>query len=78
MATVNNKAMVDTIIEGDGIYPGDEHMRVVKIVEYTNDWGGTCWGLIYRGEDLMRYHTSGYTHNPKTIWVYNPGFSERI
>jgi len=69
MATINSRAIVDELIKGNGIYPGD-HIRVVKIVEYTNDWGGQCYGLIYADEPWDNYHESQFVHNPKTIWEF--------
>ena len=69
MATVNSKEIVSAIIEGNGTYPGDEHMPpVVRIVQYNNQFnGGIAYGLIYRGEDLNRYF-GGACHNSKVIW----------
>jgi hypothetical protein len=68
MATVNSREVVDAIIKGKGFYPGD-HLRVVKIVQYANMFdGGTAYGLIYEGEDPMRYHNATACINPQTIW----------
>jgi hypothetical protein len=70
MATINSPFIVDEIIDGKGMYPGD-HIRVVKIVEYNNDFNGeTAYGLIYEHEDLDRYRESQFIHNPRTIWEY--------
>jgi len=66
MSTISSKKMVDQIIADDGHYPGDP--RVIKIVEYTNAWGGTCYGLIYYEAGLNNYAPSQYVKNPKTIW----------
>ena len=67
MATVNSKAIVDEIIAGNGLYPGDD-IPVVCIVQYNNQFnGGIAYGLIYRGEDLNRYF-GGACHNSKVIW----------
>jgi len=67
MATVNSKAIVDEIIAGNGLYPGDD-IPVVRIVQYNNQFnGGIAYGLIYRGEDLNRYF-GGACHNSKVIW----------
>lgn len=72
MATISQREVVDQIIKGNGIYPGDEEYPVVKIVEYNNMFDGrVAWGLIYEGEDLMRYHTAGACKNPKTVWELN-------
>jgi len=67
LATVNSKAIVDEIIAGNGLYPGDD-IPVVRIVQYNNQFnGGIAYGLIYRGEDLNRYF-GGACHNSKVIW----------
>lgn len=67
MATINSKEIVDEIIAGNGYYEDDP--RVVKIVKYTNNFGGKlCYGLIYQSEDLDRYHASEYILSPETLW----------
>ena len=68
MATVNSREVVDIIIKNNGWYPGDD-IPVVRIVEYNNQFNGEiAWGLIFRGEDLGRYHSSPAVHNPRIIW----------
>lgn len=75
MATVSSKEIVDDIIAGDGLYGSEEEgydPLVVKIVEYRNQFNGDpAWGLIYEGEDLMRYHNAPACHSPQTIWVHS-------
>ena len=75
MATVTSKAIVDEIIAGNGLYGNDEDgydPLVVKIVAYSNMFnGGEAWGLIYEGEDPMRYHNAPACHHPQTIWVHS-------
>ena len=74
MATITHRPTVDVLIQNDGIYPGDEDMPVVKIVEYNNMFdGGLAWGLIYVGDDLMMYHKSPACLNPRTIWEKEKG-----
>lgn len=64
MATVS-KAIADKIVKGDGY----DHMQVVRIVKYQNQFdGGYAYGLIYRGENLQRYHQSPACHNPEIYW----------
>lgn len=71
MATITDKSIVDRIIEGNGIYPGDEDMPIVKIVKYQNAFnGGDAYGLIYKGESLDRYTETVFVINPKTIWEH--------
>jgi hypothetical protein len=68
MATVNSRAIVDEIIEGNGYYEDDE-LQVVKIVQYNNIFdGGITYGLIWEGEDPWRYHKGEACLNPRTIW----------
>lgn len=68
MSTINSKEIIDKIIAGNGIYPGDEHCSpIVRIVEYTNAWGGTCWGTETQRE-LGKYHPTEFVRNPKVIW----------
>jgi len=70
MATITSKEIVDDIIAADGRYMGDP--QVVKVVEYSNMFnGGQAWGIIYEGEDPMRYHNAPACHNPQTIWVHS-------
>ena len=66
MGTFTSKAIIDQLIENNGHYPGDP--QISKIVEYTDNWGNTAWGVVYPWEDQERYRESDYVHNPKTIW----------
>ena len=71
MATINDRATVDRIVEGNGIYPGDEDMPIVKIVKYQNAFNGDdAYGLIYRGESLDRYAETMFIVNPETVWEH--------
>ena len=63
MATIDSKEIIDDIIAGK--YPEDEW---VKIVKYTNAWGGQCYGCISKGMDLESYAPSEYVINPVTYW----------
>jgi hypothetical protein len=66
MSTINDRAMVDQIIVNDGAYADDP--LIIKIVEYTNAWGGQAYGLIYNQRDWNKYDASPYVINPKTLW----------
>lgn len=72
MSTVSGthgKEAVDLIIKNNGIYPGDEDMPVIRIVEYNNMFNGeVAWGLIYKGDSRNMYHDSPACLNPRTIW----------
>ena len=70
MATVNSREIVDEIIANNGYYEGDP--RVIRIVQYTNNWGGTAYGLVFETEVSMgllyRYEQSENCHNPVVIF----------
>lgn len=67
MGTFDDKAIIDELIANDGHYEDDP--RVVKIVEYENFEGRTCWGVVYPGEDPNRYERpTAYVQNPRVIW----------
>lgn len=64
MATVS-KEIADDIIAGK--YPDDT--PTIRIVKYQNNFdGGDSYGVIYQGEDPLRYHRSPYCHNPTIYW----------
>jgi hypothetical protein len=58
-----DKTLADRIIAGD--YEED---CWVKIVEYTNKWGGTSYGCIRKGQDLDSYRETAYVINPRVYW----------
>ena len=67
MGTVS-KGIADKIIEGNGHYPGEEHMEpYVRIVEYTNMGGVMAYGLEFN-RDLGKYCESAFVRNPKVYW----------
>lgn len=68
MATVS-KDLADELVFGDGYYSDDP--RVVRIVEYTNAWGGQSFGLEYEGQ-LGKYSESEYVQSPKVYWQAEP------
>jgi len=57
--------MIDRIVASNGYYMDDP--RVVRIVEYTNAWGGLAYGIEY-GHQLGKYAESEYVRNPKVYW----------
>ena len=69
MATVDNKQMIDAIIAANNGYYGDGP-RVYMIVEYTNWYGNTTWGITWeRDRDKDKYLIeSEYVRNPKILW----------
>ena len=71
MSTINDEKIVNQIIEGNGIYPGDEDMPIVKIVKYQNRFNGKdAYGLIYKGDRLDMYQETEFVNNPQTIWEH--------
>jgi hypothetical protein len=69
MPTVN-KDIAYKVILGNGMYPGD-HMRVVRVTEYDNMFGGVSYGLDYEGWGHA-YGPSPYVQDPRIIWEYKP------
>jgi hypothetical protein len=77
MATIDSQDIIDTLLENDGIYPGDEHMPVVRIVQYTNSYGDRTHGIVYEREARMgllhRYdRPSEYISAPEVIFRRPP------
>ncbi len=77
MATVDKK-FADRLIAGDGLLPecGEEapdNPPASSIVEFTNAWGKTAYGVVFEGErDQEKYmHESDYVQSPRVIWQRN-------
>ncbi len=71
MATIDSRAAIDAIIAANGRQYPDEP-PVVRIVEYTNAWDKTCWGIVFEDEpaDMYRYEMeSDYVKRPRVIWT---------
>jgi hypothetical protein len=64
MATVD-KAMANVIAAKQGYYADDP--RVHRIIEYTNAWGGTSYGIEYAHE-IGRYAESEFVRSPSVYW----------
>jgi hypothetical protein len=77
MATIDDQGIITTLLANDGIYPGDEHMPVVRIVAYTNAYGTRTHGIVYEAEARMgllhRYdRPSEYISAPEVIFRRSP------
>lgn len=77
MATIDDQGIIDTLLANDGIYPGDEHMPVVRIVQYTNGFGDRTHGIVYEREArlglLHRYEqVSEFISAPEVIFRRPP------
>ncbi len=62
MSTVS-KTIADDIIAGK--YPEDQ---AVKIVKYTNAWGGEAYGVVSAGGNLDNYRASNLVQNLSVYW----------
>ncbi len=63
MSTVDKK-IADEIIAGK--YPED---NAIAIVKYQNQFnGGDSYGVIFKGQDPLKYHRSPAYHNPVYYW----------
>jgi hypothetical protein len=75
--TVDSQDIIDALIAGNGVYPGDESLPagpVVRIVQYTNSWGNRTHGVVYEAEAragrLHRYErVSKSISDPVVIWT---------
>lgn len=69
MATLS-KEFADRLVAGE--FPED---GIVRIVKYTNVWGGEAYGCTFRGElDHDRYlRETEFVRNPSIYWE-NPKF----
>ncbi len=71
MATIDNPEAIAKIIAANGAEYPDEP-PVVKIVQYTNANGGTCYGVTWEGEPLFRYDfPTPWIQNPVVMWERN-------
>lgn len=70
MATIDSKEFIDKIIAANGrLYENDP--PITRIVEYTNAWGRTAYGVVFQGEahqDRYEIETE-YVQNPKVIFL---------
>jgi hypothetical protein len=67
MGTIS-KDIADEIVAG-----GYKEDRPVKIVKYTNQWGGEGYGLICAGQNLDRYAASQFVRDPVVYWTSTGG-----
>ncbi len=75
MATIDSQGIIDVLLANDGIYPGDP--PVVRIVRFTNGWGGRTHGIVYEAEadrgGLYRYdYPSEFIIAPEVIFRRPP------
>lgn len=78
MATVP-KDFADNLVKHAGYYNGDsdnslgDNPRCVQIIEYTNAWGGLCYGLVMEGDrDPERYlRESEFVNKPRVYWDHS-------
>ena len=64
MGTISKKIADDVVA---GLYEDD---FPVKIIKYTNAWGGEAYGLLCAHEKQDRYTASEYVINPTVYWAH--------
>lgn len=64
MGTISKKIADDVVA---GLYEDD---RPVKIIKYTDAWGGEAYGLVCAHEHPDRYAASEYVINPSLYWMH--------
>lgn len=75
MSTVD-KEFADKMVACRGVmYPDDPfEPPVIRIVEYTNAWGGKGYGLTFQGQDPNKYmRASEYVIEPRVYWEKTNG-----
>lgn len=72
MATIDNKEMIDNIINTNG-RPYEEDPQIISITEYTNAHGNVTWGVVWENDrNPERYLLeSEYIRNAKRIWTWD-------
>lgn len=65
MATIS-KEIADRVIAGE--FDDDPCGLCVKIVKFTNAWGGESYGAIFQHQRLDTYKETEYVRNPVTYW----------
>ena len=76
MSTVD-KNFADRLIAGKGWLNGDsdnsmgDNPRCIRIVEYTNAWGGQAFGAVFETDrDPDRYErASEFIQSPRVYWT---------
>jgi hypothetical protein len=78
VATITDKKIIRDIIQGDGVYPGDERNAsglVVRIVRYTDNGSREVFGIVYAIEadmHLFKYdNTTEYINSPQVVWQHS-------
>lgn len=63
-----DKEIADRIVKANGrLYAEDP--PCTRIVEYTNKWGGTSYGVTFEGQNPDTYtQPSQFIINPKIYW----------
>ena len=68
MGTVSKK-IADDIIAGKY---ADEDGWPLRIVEYTNAWGGQSFGVEHAAHEYGKYSASPTVINPRVYWERKP------
>ena len=71
MATITHRDIIQTMVDNDGVYPGDP--QPIAIFEYRGAGGQVCWSVIYMEAELLSLMTSYYVCNPEEIWSRKRG-----
>ena len=73
MSTIDNADTIRTILENDGVYPGDP--QCFAIYSYTNDWNKVAYYLVYSEHRVARFISSPYIHSPVLLWQRDAGLT---
>ena len=76
MATFNDRATIDRLISNNGHYElnwRDDPFAdppIMRITEYTNQWGNVAWGVVWPHDDIEKYATSSFVQQPRIIFEH--------
>lgn len=73
MSTIDTKEIIVTMLENDGVYPGDPQCE--SIYQYTNDWDVVTWAVFWPNmyNDI---HHSIYVHDVVLLWSKEGGLTQ--
>ena len=73
MPTIDSIDIIRTLLENNGVYPGDP--RCYQISSYTNTCGSTTFHVAYSLDDVFSLYRSPYCNNCVALWERNFGLT---
>jgi len=73
MSTIESKEIIVTMLENDGVYPGDPQCE--SIYQYTSDWDVIVWAVYWPNMYNDIYY-SPYCHDVIELWSKGGGLTQ--